>query len=97
MRAIPAVPTMDEAGLPGFVSQTWNTISAPTGTPEPVIARLNALVNEVVQAPAVKDRLETLGSLVPAPMTPAQVDAYYAEQRRVWIPVVRETGAKASG
>ncbi len=96
LAAIPDVPTLAEAGLPDFVSQTWNTIAAPAGTPAEIVGRLNALVNGVVQSAAVKTRLEELGSIVPAAMTPAQVDAYYARERATWIPVVRATGARAS-
>jgi tripartite-type tricarboxylate transporter receptor subunit TctC len=95
LAAIPDVPTLAEAGLPEFVSQTWNTVSAPAGTPPEIVERLNGLVNRVVQSAAVKGRLEELGSIVPAAMTPAQVDAYYAGQREIWIPVVRATGARA--
>ncbi|MEM8852346.1 MAG: tripartite tricarboxylate transporter substrate binding protein [Pseudomonadota bacterium] len=92
--AIPDVPTMSEAGLPDFVSQTWNTIAAPTGTPDEIVTRLNTLVNEVVQSDAIKTRLEDLGSIVPPAMTPGEVDQYYEVQRETWIPVVRATGAR---
>jgi tripartite-type tricarboxylate transporter receptor subunit TctC len=94
LKALPDLPTMGEAGLDGFVSQTWNTIAAPAGTPDDVVAALNAAVNGVVQAPAMRARLEELASIVPPAKTPAEVDAYYAEQRETWIPVVRGTGVR---
>jgi tripartite-type tricarboxylate transporter receptor subunit TctC len=60
------------------------------------VGALNAAVNEVVQSPEIRTRLEELGSVVPGPMTPAEVDAYYETQRAIWIPVVRSTGATRS-
>ncbi len=92
--AAPDLPTMAEGGLPGFVSQTWNTISAPAGTPDAIVDRINEAVNGVVQSDKVRSQLEGLGSIVPAAMTPQEVDAYYTEQRNTWIPVVRETGVR---
>jgi len=97
LAALSDVPTMGEAGLPGFVSQTWNTISAPAGTPDEIVMALNGMINEIVQADAMRARLEELASIVPAAKTPAEVDAYYAEQRETWIPVVRGTGVRAGG
>ena len=94
--AVPDIPTISEAGLPDFVSQTWNTISAPSGTPDEIVQQLNGMVNEVVQSEAIRSRLEDLGSIVPAAMTPGEVDAYYTRQRDIWIPVVRDTGARRS-
>jgi tripartite-type tricarboxylate transporter receptor subunit TctC len=94
LKALPDLPTMGEAGLDGFVSQTWNTIAAPAGTPDDIVAALNEAVNGVVQAPEMRARLEELASLVPAAKTPVEVDAYYAAQRETWIPVVRGTGVR---
>jgi tripartite-type tricarboxylate transporter receptor subunit TctC len=94
LAALQDVPTIIEGGLSNFVSQTWNTLSAPTGTPETIVATLNSAINEIVQAPAMRKRLEQLASIVPPAMSPAQVDAYYAEQRATWIPVVRATGVR---
>lgn len=95
--ALAEVPTMEEAGLPGFVSQTWNTISAPAGTPDTIVMALNGMINEIVQSDAMRARLQDLASIVPPAKTPAEVDAYYAEQRQTWIPLVRETGVRRQG
>ena len=95
--ALGQVPTMAEAGLPGFVSQTWNTISAPAGTPDAIVNALNGMINDIVQSQAMRARLEALASIVPPAMTPAEVDAYYVAQRETWIPVVRGTGARREG
>lgn len=96
LAALPDLPTISEAGLDGFVSQTWNSVAAPAGTPDEIVNRLNEAVNAIVQSDAVKTQLTDLGSLVPAAMTPAEVDAYYANQRDIWIPVVRDTGVRRS-
>jgi len=95
--ALADVPTMEEAGLPGFVSQTWNTIAAPAGTPEEIVNTLNGMINDIVQSDAMRTRLEELASIVPPAKTPAEVDTYYADQRETWIPVVRGTGAQRQG
>ena len=95
--ALADVPTMAEAGLPDFVSQTWNTISAPAETPDDIVQTLNGLINDIVQSDAMRARLEELASIVPPAKTPAEVDAYYAEQRDTWIPVVRATGVRQEG
>ena len=97
LAALSDVPTMGEAGLPDFVSQTWNTISAPAGTSDEIVMALNGMINEIVQADAMRARLEELSSIVPAAKTPAEVDAYYAAQREIWIPVVRGTGVRSEG
>ncbi len=57
---LPDVPTMQEAGLAGFTSDTWNAISAPPKTPEQIVAKLNAAINEVLNAPDVQSRLGLL-------------------------------------
>lgn len=96
LSAVPDIPTVSEAGLPDFVSQTWNTIAAPSGTPDEIVNELNGIVNEIVQSDAIRTRLTDLASIVPAAMSPAEVDAYYTRQRDTWIPVVRGTGATRS-
>jgi tripartite-type tricarboxylate transporter receptor subunit TctC len=57
---LPDVPAMAEAGLPGFVSDTWNAISAPPKTPAAIVARLNAAINEVLNTPEVQAHLHLL-------------------------------------
>jgi tripartite-type tricarboxylate transporter receptor subunit TctC len=94
LAAAPELPTLIEGGLAEFVAGTWNSIALPAATPEPILARVNTLVNEVVQAAPMRARLAELGSFVPAAMTPAEVDAYYGRERALWIPVVRATGAR---
>jgi tripartite-type tricarboxylate transporter receptor subunit TctC len=57
---LPDVPTVQEAGLEGFASDTWNAISAPPKTPAPIVGRLNAAINEVLDAPEVQSHLRLM-------------------------------------
>lgn len=95
--AAPDIPTISEAGLPGFAGGTWNSVAAPAGLPDALAARLNAQLRAVLGAPALRERLEAMGSepLGP-PMTPAEVDAFYAAERAVWIPAIRNAGIRAA-
>jgi tripartite-type tricarboxylate transporter receptor subunit TctC len=95
LAALPDVPTMDEAGVPGFTAATWNSIAMPAETPAAIVAQLNRMVNAVVQAPAMRERLAGLGTIVPPPMSAPQVEAFYARERALWIPAVRATGVRA--
>jgi tripartite-type tricarboxylate transporter receptor subunit TctC len=57
---LPDVPTLQEAGLSGFMSDTWNAISAPPKTPAPIVAKLNAAINEVLKAPEMQSHLSLM-------------------------------------
>src|SRR5258708_6481687 len=59
--ALPDVPTMDEAGLPGFRSVVWWAVLAPKGTPPDIIARLNSVFGRIVKAADVQERYASLG------------------------------------
>jgi len=75
LRSLPNVPTTIEAGLPEFQLQGWNSLFAPKGTPEPVIAKLNAALRKGVANEGYQKRLDELGSLPPSDeeMTPEYV------------------------
>jgi tripartite-type tricarboxylate transporter receptor subunit TctC len=89
--ALPDVPTVAEQGFPGFTGFTWNSIAVPTATPQPIVDRVSREIAAVLEVPAIRERLVGWGSELSSGMTPSQVDAFYAEERRVWIPLVRET------
>ncbi len=57
---LPEIPTLDESGLKGFVSDTWNAISAPPKTPAPIIAKLNAAINDVLKMPEVTAQFDRM-------------------------------------
>lgn len=76
----PDVPTLDEVGLKNFDADTWFGFYAAGGTPQPVVAKLNAEINKVLRSPAFGERMKAIGA-IPAPMSPqdfgarAQIDS----------------------
>lgn len=85
----PKVPTFAEQGLPGYEAYTWNNLMAPAGTPQPVIGKLNAALNQALAMVPVKERLAQGASESLAPTTPAQADAYGVAERAKWVPFIR--------
>jgi tripartite-type tricarboxylate transporter receptor subunit TctC len=92
--ALPEVPTVAEAGLPGFEVTTWYGILAPAGTPRPVIARLNAELVKVMHSPEMKERLAGIGT-DPVTSTPEEFTAYIQAEIGKWGDVIRKAGLKA--
>jgi tripartite-type tricarboxylate transporter receptor subunit TctC len=90
----PDIPTVAEAGVPGFESIVWFGIFAPAGTPRPVVERMNAELNRAVQDPAVRERFATLG-FEPAGGTPAEFSAVVAAHAQKWSKVIRDANVKA--
>ena len=89
----PELPTMAEAGLPGFDISTWFGLLAPAGTPPDVIARWNADVVKVLNAPDVREKMLAQGA-EPAPTTPAEFAAFIAKERDKYARIVKASGAK---
>ncbi len=77
--ALPEVPTVAEAGLPGFVFDFWIGLLAPSKTPRPIINKLNAEVAKALALPDVKERMAKLGA-ESLPMTPEQFDGYIKDE-----------------
>jgi tripartite-type tricarboxylate transporter receptor subunit TctC len=90
--AVPDVPTIAEAGVPGYEATTWSGIVAPVGLSSPILARLNAEINKTLVSPAVKERLAALGA-EPAPRTPEQFAELIRSEHVKWGDVVRRAGA----
>ncbi|TMH10861.1 MAG: tripartite tricarboxylate transporter substrate binding protein [Betaproteobacteria bacterium] len=67
LAAAPDIPTVDEAGLPGFYMSVWHAIWVPHGTPDAAISKLNAAMVEALADPAVRKRLEDLGQDITPP------------------------------
>lgn len=91
-RSMPNVPTVIESGFPNFEAGSWFGFFAPRGTPEPVIAALNAAVNEVLpglEAQLVREGADPVGG------TPAQFGQFVQKEFEKWRTVVRESGATA--
>jgi tripartite-type tricarboxylate transporter receptor subunit TctC len=89
----PEIPTMSEAGVPGYVADVWFGLFAPTGTPPAAIERLNAEVNRALKQPALKQRFETLGC-EPAGGTAEAFAAYFRADIEKWAKVIREAGVR---
>jgi tripartite-type tricarboxylate transporter receptor subunit TctC len=88
LEALPDIPTMAEAGYPDIVSETWNAISAPPKTPEPIIRKLNGAINAALQEPEVLARLRELQVLVGGG-DEAQTRRFVEEQRTLWGKVIK--------
>jgi tripartite-type tricarboxylate transporter receptor subunit TctC len=89
--SFPDVPTMDEAGVPGYETNTWNALFAPAGTPPEVVASLNEAAVAVVNDPTVKERLAGVGAVVVG-STPEELAAHVSSEVARWKPVIEEAG-----
>jgi tripartite-type tricarboxylate transporter receptor subunit TctC len=91
--AIPELPTIDEAGVPGFEMIPWAGVVVPAGVPKAIVARLNLEVNKAIASPALKEKLAALG-YEPADGTPEQFDALVKKENSKWADIVKRAGAK---
>src|SRR5512132_2103105 len=89
--SLPDVPTLIEVGLPGFVSDTWNAISAPPKTPAPIIAKLNRTINDILNEPDTKARFREL-NLMAAGGSPQDMAKLKKEETERWTKVIRDAG-----
>jgi tripartite-type tricarboxylate transporter receptor subunit TctC len=88
---LPGVPTVQEAGVPGFDVSVWYGVFAAAGTPQPIVQKLNAEFIRAMNVPEVKERVEALGYQVVG-STPAQLDAHVRSEITRWARVVKEAG-----
>lgn len=87
--ALPQVPTMQEAGVPGFDVSSWQAIYAPAGTPPAIVTRLNQEIEKILTSPEITPRLETLG-MTHSANTPAQFQEFNRQEIAKWQRVARE-------
>ncbi len=92
---MPDVPTIAEAGVPGYEATIWLGIMAPAGTPKPVIAKLNAEINKIINLPDVKAVWEKQGA-VPMVKSPEEFEKYLRADIEKWAKVVQLSGAKVN-
>jgi tripartite-type tricarboxylate transporter receptor subunit TctC len=90
---LPNVPTMSEAGVPGYEAVIWLGIMAPKGTPPAIIAKLNAEITKIVNRPEVRAEWAKQGA-VPMGMTPEEFTRYTADDIAKWERIVKISGAK---
>jgi tripartite-type tricarboxylate transporter receptor subunit TctC len=90
---LPNVPTVAESGMPGFEAVTWFGFAVPTGTPRPIIDRLNVEIGKALAMPDIKQKLGVQGIDV-AGDTPEQFGAYMHDEFEKWGQLVKDSGAK---
>lgn len=90
--AAPDMPTVDESGLPGYETYSWNAIFAPAGTPSAIVDKLAKACMEAMADPQVKAKLADL-SAVTVGSTPAQLGEHVKSELAKWGPVVKASGA----
>jgi len=87
------LPTIAEAGFPGFEALAWNGVLVPAGTPGPVVRRLNTEINTILKDPVVKSTLNAQGfELIGG--TPEDFAQLIKSESDKWAPVIKKTGAK---
>lgn len=91
--ALPELPTIAEAGVPGYEATTWTGIVAPVGMPRAIVMRLNAELNQIVGSPTFKEKVAAIGS-EPMSGTPEQFAEHIRKEHAKWAEVVRRSGAK---
>jgi tripartite-type tricarboxylate transporter receptor subunit TctC len=90
---LPDVPTLVEQGYPDFVIDAWTGVVAPIGTPAPILAKLNAVINAGLSTPETKVAMDRFSSIVKIG-TPQEFAAFIADQSRRWSALVKLAGAK---
>ena len=92
--SLPNVPTTIEAGLPDYQVQVWNAMFLPKGTPEPIVAKLNAALVDALNHPQTKARFAELGADVPEAklITPAGLHDFLKSEIERWTPVIKKAG-----
>jgi tripartite-type tricarboxylate transporter receptor subunit TctC len=86
--ALPDVPTLDEAGVPGYVATIWIGMVAPKGTPRPIVELLNREINKVITRPDIKEAWEKQDAK-PDPMTPEQFGAHIEAEIAKWAKLIK--------
>jgi tripartite-type tricarboxylate transporter receptor subunit TctC len=94
LAAAPDIPTVDEAGLPGFYTSVWYGLWAPKGTPKAIISRLNAAITEAYADPVLRSRIAEFGQdIFPREQqTPEALAAFHKAEIEKWWPIIRAAG-----
>ncbi|MCA0320755.1 MAG: tripartite tricarboxylate transporter substrate binding protein [Proteobacteria bacterium] len=86
---LPDIPTMEEAGLPGYSAHSWSGVVAPKGTPAAIVAKINAAMVRALKEPDTVDRFAKFGAQ-PAVQTPAEFGQFLKTETEKWARVIRE-------
>ncbi|MCR0982264.1 Bug family tripartite tricarboxylate transporter substrate binding protein [Roseomonas populi] len=92
---LPDLPTVQEAGVPGYEAYTWHMVMAPSGTPEPLVTQINEVVNKVMAMESVKQRLSDLTLTTRSDTTPATAKKWLDDEIAKWEPIIKAAGIKA--
>ncbi|CUJ30726.1 Argininosuccinate lyase [Achromobacter xylosoxidans] len=92
--ALPDVPTFAEVGVSDMYASAWYGIVAPAGTPDDIVARLNRDINAITGDPAMRQRMESMGAIVPAGQTPAAFGDFMRAEVDRYGGIVKLSGAK---
>jgi tripartite-type tricarboxylate transporter receptor subunit TctC len=90
---LPDVPTVSEAGVPGYETTIWLGLMAPKGTPKEIIDRLNAEITKIINKPAIREAWAKQGA-VPMTMSPEEFDAFLRRDIEKWAKVTQQAGIK---
>jgi tripartite-type tricarboxylate transporter receptor subunit TctC len=88
---LPDIPTVAEAGVPGYKSTGWLAVAAPAGTPAPIVERLNAELIKIIRMPEVRSRMVDLGLEVVG-SSPAELASFMKNEVAAFREVVTRTG-----
>jgi tripartite-type tricarboxylate transporter receptor subunit TctC len=89
--SLPDIPTLDEVGVHGCISDTWHALTAPPKTPPEIVGKLNAAANAAMHDPGLLQRFTAL-SISPGGGTPAEASAFIKEETQRWGDVIRKAG-----
>jgi len=89
--SLPDIPTLEEVGVHGCISDTWHAITAPPKTPPEIVAKLNAAANAAMRDPGLREHFAAL-SIGPGGGTPAEASAFVKEETQRWGDVIRKAG-----
>ena len=92
-RVAAEIPTIAEAGVPGYDANAWFGVFAPAGTPDAVVNRLQSEIAKILKQPDIRERFVTLGA-EPVGSTPEQFATFYRNEVAKWAKVVKESGAQ---
>jgi tripartite-type tricarboxylate transporter receptor subunit TctC len=90
----PSIPTMEQAGLPGYEASIWNGILAPAGIPKPVLNRLNQTLVEILKSPQARERYAKVGAEIRY-NSPDEFRALIRDEIAKWAKVIKAAGIRA--
>jgi tripartite-type tricarboxylate transporter receptor subunit TctC len=91
--AFPDLPTIAEAGVPGYDATTWTGVVAPAGVPKAIVTRLNREINLALQSSSLREKLLAIGS-EPVTSTPEEFAQFIRKENAKWAEVIKRSGAK---